>query len=55
MKNVSATTLQTPKSVKEREKVLQVLELIPLQPMEKTTVTQVVPIQPMDVHSGADI
>ena len=35
--------------------VLQVLELAPLQPMERTMVRQAVPLQPVEVNGGADI
>ena len=51
------TTLQTPRSVKEREGSAQDAgaESFPLQLMMKTTVRQVVPLQFMDVHGGADI
>ena len=43
-------TIQTPRSVKkEGEEVLQVQSAeIPLQPVEKTMVTQVVTLQPME-------
>ena len=44
------TTLQTPRSVKKEGE-----EVIPLQPVGKTTVRQAVPLQPMEVHGGADI
>ena len=48
------TTLQTPRSV-QKEGVLQALEQIRLQPMEKTMVRQAVPLQPMEDDGGADI
>ncbi|GAB0196414.1 AN1-type zinc finger protein 5-like [Grus japonensis] len=52
--NTSGALVTRPEE-KEGEEVFQVLEQIPLQPMEKTMVRQAVHLQPMEVHGGADI